>query len=278
MVIDFGTNVTNCSVIFDVNGNYGIGNNSMWIHGNNWNGHVAFPNGIDYSRMSRSGKVNKSVQIPNSVTNTFSMFNSCTNFNQNIQIPNSVINASTMFGNCTSLNQNIQIPNSVINAQYMFGICNNLNQNIQIPNGVKNVAYMFNGCRYLNYNIQIPNSVTNAAGMFNGCYNLNQNIQIPSGVTNAAFMFSLCDNLSGFSIQSGKANNVFMGALRENNSQMLNIYTESTTAANLITTNLVRNGTKIGVANCIRPTWETVSNGYYNALYNIRIYNNTVFA
>jgi len=38
MEINFGTSVTNCSVIFDLNGNYGIVNNNMWIHGNNWNG------------------------------------------------------------------------------------------------------------------------------------------------------------------------------------------------------------------------------------------------
>lgn len=361
MEINFGTNVSKCAIIFDVNGNYTINNANMRIISNqNWNGQVAFPNGITWARVDayaseltnhsnafnaktsfpntitslyqcfqNRGKFNKPVNIPNSVTNTVNMFYACANLNQNIQIPNSVTNTTNMFRNCTNLNQNIQIPDSVQVTYGTFYYCKKLNQNIKIPNSAQNIASMFFGCSDLNFNIQIPNTVRNATfvfsnctslnqnikipdsitaitGIFDGCYNLNQNIKIPSNFggnlftifrncsnldqnilfpsmknlqsDNAWFAFRGCNNLSNVTLRNGTVNNMFTGAFRFNNAKRLNIWTDLTTATNLITTKIIHpNNTNVKIGTQILPTWTTITNGYYNELYNIYIYTNAVF-
>ena len=233
MEINFGTNVTNCAVIFNynANANYGYGNRNMWIHGNNWNGQVAFPYGTTSGRVNASGILNKKVVIPNSVTIAEGMFHSCSNLNQNIQIPNSVTKTANMFYSCSNLNQNIQI----------------------------------------------PNSVTNAVSMFYSCYNLNQNIQIPNSVTNAWFMFRKCNSIHDIVVGPNVANSIFVGIFEQNNAHAKNIHTDTLSAANLITTNIIANaGTNLKLAGQILPTWTTITNGYYNALYNVYIYTNAV--
>ena len=324
MDLNFGANVTNCGIIFDANGNYSYQyptNSNLWIHGNNWNGMVIFPNGLSYGRISNSGKFNKrtvlpkamtnmgsiftncfylnqNIQIPNGVTKTTGMFRNCRNLNQNIQIPNGVTKIEEMFDGCRNLNQNIRIPNNVTNTAYMFNYCTNLNQNIQIPNNVTNTAYMFNYCANLNQNIQIPNNVTNATYMFSTCQNLNQNIQIPNSVTNVAGLFFGCPNLnqniripnnttnmwfcfrnsnviSDITIESGIANNKAVGFISPNNKHARNIWTDSITAANLITTNIIHpTNASTAISSQILPTWETITNGYYNSQYNVYIYTN----
>ena len=301
MDINFGSSVTNCSVIFDTEGNYGIANNAMWIHGNNWNGMASFPNGTNIVRVGNSTVLNKkidipdsvntmsssfyncrnfnqNIQIPNGVTSMAYTFSYCSNLNQNIQIPNGVTNMLNTFSYCSNLNQNIQIPNSVTTMSYTFNSCSNLNQNIQIPNGVTSMAYTFSYCSNLNQNIQIPNGVTNMLNTFSYCSNLNQNIQIPNSVTQAGFVFRNCNNIYDITINDGVANSVFTGMLPTNNTHSRNIWTGQNSAANLITTNIIHPANaNVKTAAQIRPTWETITNGYYNALYNIYIYTNAVF-
>ena len=290
MEINFGTNYSKCNIIFDVNGNYTINNANMRItSANNWNGRVAFPNGITWARVdayvrettSQLNAFNAKTEFPNTVISLVNCFSQRGRFNKPVNIPNSVTNTTYMFTSCPKLNQNIQIPNSVTSTASMFTSCSNLNQNIQIPNSVKNTASMFNNCPKLNQNIQIPNSVTNTTYMFNNCSNLNQNILVPSMNTstkNAWFMFRHCNNLSDVSLRSETINNKFTGAFRFNNSQSLNIWTDLTTVANLITTNIIHpNNINMQLVAQILPTWTTITNGYYNELYNVYIYTNAVF-
>ena len=247
MDINFGANVTKCSVIFDVNGNYGIANNNMYIHGSNWNGQAAFPNGVKWTRCSLSSKLNRRVAIPNSVTNMVNTFRGC-----------------------YKLNQNIQTPNSVTNMAYTFNFCNSLNQNIQIPNSVTDIAFAFSSCYNLNQNIQIPNSVTDMSSAFYLCNSLNQNIQIPNGVTNIAFTFSSCNNLSNIAIipKTRTIRNT-NSMIRSNATKSINIWTDSATAINIMNAGFIQGN--------IKPTMETIDNGYYNAQYNVYIYTNAVF-
>ena len=281
MEINFGSNVVNTTIAFDwtENANYNFTNRGFWIHGIKFNGKVYFPYGATTVSVNLSRKLNRKVVIPNSVTNTASMFSGCRNFNQNIQIPNSVTNTASMFNGCNNFNQNIQIPNSVTNTASMFNGCSTFNQNIQIPNSVTKTASMFSGCRNFNQLVTIPNSVTNTIYMFSGCFNFNQNIQIPNSVTNTIYMFSGCNIISNISMR-GDINtdlylSAFMSMFRNNKSQSLNVHLNQSewspnTFANFLNSSCIEGGKT--------PSWDVIDNGYHNALYNIYIYTNAVFA
>ena len=144
--------------------------------------------------------------IPNTVTNTASMFQSCRNFNQPITIPNTVTNAASMFSLCSILNQPITIGNSVTDTSSMFQSCRYFNQPTTIPNTVTNAASMFHSCVRFNQPIIIPNTVTNISSMFYECSNINQHITIGNSVTDASFAFIYCNklNISDINIYSDK--------------------------------------------------------------------------
>lgn len=273
-----------------------------------FNKKVTIPNSVTTTAQmfENCQSFNQLVQIPDSVINTGWMFDSCRNFNQPVQIPNNATDVRAMFTNCSNFNQPVQIPNNATNLYYMFNSCSNLNQNIQIPESVKSTAYMFNGCNNLNQNIHIPDSVTNMANMFFRCSALNQNIQLPNTNYNAAFLFNGCSNLNqnifiptlngyqrNFAFAFAYCNqlsNITIGAnsqtayscigmIRSNNTQAINIHTDTLTAMNLINDKIIKSrNTSISDSAQIKPDWETITNGYYNAMYNVYIYTNTVFS
>ena len=265
MNINFNSNAVNSAIIFDVNGNYGYGNNQFTIEGANYNGAVAIPNGVTKVKMSYLSALNKMVTMPDSVTNCSSAFQSCDSLNQNIQVPNSVTDVSRMFAFCNSLNQNIQIPNGLTNIANMFLGCRSLNQNIKIPDGVNRIDSLFNNCVSLNQNIQIPASVKFAAAAFYNCGNLNQNILVPNSVTSASYMFGLCNNLSDITIGQGVTDTfAYQRAFRSNASKSLNIHTDPVTSSTLRSTFLISS----------MLSFQEIENGHYNSQYNLYIYNN----
>ena len=249
MKINFGSSVTNCNVIFDSseNANYGFGNNAFSINGTSWNGSVALPYGANSISCDGSIKLNRNIQIPNSVMDMMRAFNGCFNLNQKIGIPNSVTRMFQAFLYCSNLNQNIQIPNSVTDIREAFNCCSNLNQNIQIPNSVRSMSSTFSYCSNLNQNIQIPNSVTNIYSAFSGCNNMTNITLLPTTMPVANWN----------------------SMIRNNASKSINIWTDDATAVNMMNAGFIQGN--------VKPTMETITNGYYNSQYNVYIYTNRVF-
>ena len=168
------------------------------------------------------------------------------------------------------LNRNIQIPNGVTNMAETFKFCYKLNQNIQIPNSVTGMINIFRNCYNLNQNIQIPNSVRSISSCFYYCTNLNQNIQIPNSVTSVSGVFMGCDNMTNITLLPTTmpvAN--WNGMIRDNASKSINIWTDDATALDMMNAGFIQGN--------IKPTMETITNGYYNSQYNVYIYTNTVF-
>jgi len=171
-----------------------------------------------------------------------------------------------MFSNCYNLNQNIYFPNNNnhgIDLKAAMQICTVLNQNIKIPSYFYSIRSMFWGSSNMNQNIYIPK------------YNEIQN----SDATHLVFIE--CNNMTNVTIGTGYTNelNCFYGAFRINNSKSLNIWTDTITSANLIKKRIIGYVDGTGKANAASvPTWTQITNGYYNAYYNIYVYNNvTVF-
>ena len=201
-----------------------------------------------------------------------------TYFNGKVYFPYGATKLS--LANSYKLNKQITIPNSVTNVSYMFRNCRNFNQNIQIPNSVTNVSYMFSSCPNFNQNIYLHKNLRTHVNLFANCHNLNQNIYVradytsgPSMIVNLSNMFINCNNLSDVTLSDNMqlvGSYVFTSVFRSNNSQSLNIHTGSNLAQFII------NNTKCIQGNGI-PEWSVIDNGYYNALYNIYIYTNTVF-
>lgn len=204
------------------------------------------------------------IQGGSNLTNTFTL---CRMFNQPLEIPDYVTSMTMTFTGCNNLNANIKISNNCKILNGTFSNCINLNQNIKIPQSVTNMDYTFWRCFNLNQNIQIPNNVTNIRSAFNVCPNLNHNLFIPNSVTDMTMAFQDCSRLSNLTFAPGIANNVAYNAIRDNATQSLNIWTDPTTAANLMTTALIQR-----VSSPL--TYETITNGYYNSQYNLYIYTN----
>lgn len=237
---------------------------------------------------------NKPVKIPNSVTHIDSFMSGCTNFNQPINIPNGVTNMPYAFQSCFNFNQPVNIPGTVENAWFVFSKCNNFNspvdiaegvkdiyglfnscikfnQPVVIPNSVNTVHALFNGCTLFNQPISIPNGVTDARNMCINCTSLNQPVVIGAGVTNAVMMLYNCKNMSGdITVYARNLSNVVSFLYGKNNSKRINIYIPagSTTETRMRYTN-----TYSIVGKALAWTNDVSNNCFYNASYNIYIYN-----
>ena len=208
------------------------------------------------------------IKFGNNVTSMYNTFKNCTNFNQPITIGDNITNMYCTFMNCYDFNQPIIIPDSVTNMYSTFGRCPNFNQHITIPDSVTNMAGTFSGCNKFNQPITIPDNVTNMDHTFNNCPNFNQPVTIGNSVTNMYYAFNNCTSFGSslYFKNSSKLTNVCYMFQYCNNSLRKYIYCNNATPFlntgryNSITGGLV--------------TWSTMDNGYYNATYNIYIYNN----
>ena len=164
-------------------------------------------------------------------------------------------------------NGKVTFPKGVTHLYGAFRNCQRFNQNIQIPNSVTNTYAMFQNCSSLNQNIQIPNSVIDMNAMFQNCSKLNQNIKIPNSVTSVTQAFMNCWNLSDITIEPIIVKYFFSDSMiRNTNQQSINIWTDLASANRIMATKFIQGG--------IKPTMTAITNGYYNAYYNVYIYTN----
>ena len=146
----------------------------------------------------------KTVVIPNSVTNIGDYaFSTCSSLT-GITIPSSVTNIGDhAFFCCTSLTS-IAIPDGVTSiGNYAFFYCRSLTS-ITIPDSVTSInAYAFDGCRSLT-SIAIPDGVTSIGeSAFSDCTGLTS-ITIPGSVTSIGnFAFYVCSSLTSTTIENG---------------------------------------------------------------------------
>ena len=122
-----------------------------------------------------------------------------------------------------------------------------------------------------NGTVSIGNKVTNCSHMFYYCTNFNQPITIPSSVTNCSYMFYKCTSLSSdinikgtayrslniYSMLSGKNNSKRINV--RFNSVLNNIFNVSTAGYTLVSSII---------------NWTTMTNGFYNTVYNVYCYYN----
>ena len=154
-----------------------------------------------------------------------------------------------------------------------FSTCSHFNQPVTIPNSVTNMASTFSSCYNFNQPVTILDGVTNMPNTFYYCSNFNQPVTIPDGVTNMISTFSYCNNFNqpvyfhnSLKLSQTTTKNMFGGV--HDNSLIRSIYCDNATP--FLGTALSNSITGTAV------TWSALpdGNGYYNALYNIYIYNN----
>ena len=193
-------------------------------------------------------------------------------FNQPVSIGNKIVSCSSLFASCTQFNQPVTIPDSVIDCYRMFYACANFNQPITIPNNVTNCDEMFYSCRNLNQPVTIPDGATNCNcyRMFFQCYNFNQPVIISSGVASCYEMLQACNNFgSNIYIKRTNADSFTATGMLfgKNNQRRVNIHFNS--ALN----NYFNKSTSVSIVEA-SITWTAMTNGFYNAAYNIYCYNN----
>ena len=154
--------------------------------------------------------------------------------------------------------------NCIIRPLIEYGLAN---ESVTIGNNVTNCAYMFANCDNFNQQVTIPDNVTDCTFMFRSCSKFNQPITIPSSVTSCENMFRNCPNMSSNIYINNKVGIDVSYMLRSYNTQKrINVFCNNIATLNKTASGESLTGTDI--------TWTSTTNGYYNATYNIYIYNN----
>ena len=242
--------------------------------------------------------------------NTAYMFQNCGNFNAPVNFETSdIMNGYYMFANCLNLNSsisfgygdstvnNISFSSSLYNCQnlnkpvtftshgnynkfvllnYFMANCMKFNQPFVIPNGTLNCAFTFSGCTSLNSPITFSDSLWDSVqctSMFFGCTSFNQAVTIPINVRLMENMFANCTGF-GNSIYI-KGNDTVQrqfqyatGMFRNCNKQKRKCIYVNNVYEGMFRGNAAGNSVVGAVI-----TWANITNGYYNATYNIYIYN-----
>lgn len=206
---------------------------------------------------------------------TMQMFENCISLNKNININTQYItwNAYRMYYGCTNLN--IRIPvECFLNTPYMFQHCYNLNQSF-VWSGYppSNSAYMFEGCNNLNKTIgwtKDAGDPFNCVGMLANCTKFNQDITVPRGCNNLyQFLYNCKDFSKTVYIKGTRSRELNISGLfyECNNSKRKNIRFNS--ALDSIFRATAYGKTLIWYS----ITWTSLTNGFYNSVYNIYCYN-----
>lgn len=240
----------------------------------NYNQQFNIPNGVVNCESLFNGctSYDRPTTIPETVSNLGYMFSSCTKFNQPVTIPNEAVSCGRMFSSAYMFNQPVNIPGNVTNCVYMFGDCYNFNQPVLLNESdlIRDCVGLFSGCRNFNQSVVVPQTVNNMAYMFNGANNMNSPVYLyMQNTTNAYYMFLFCNSISQIYINGLKNNMQTRYMLRNNGSNMLNIYTDD------IGQNILSTASYLMV-NGFTPTWTADSaNGcIYNTSMNVYVYNN----
>lgn len=146
---------------------------------------------------------------------------------------------------------------------------NDFNEPVTIGNQVTYCYQIFQNLPSFNQPVTIPNGATNCQSMFWNCASYNQDITIPASVTDARYMFDSCYNMGSnifVDAEFESAMNCTAGMLAsKDHSKRVNIW------CNNLSTFLSTNWQSI-VSSSI--TWTEMTNGYFNSVYNIYLYNN----
>lgn len=243
--------------------------------------------GSCYGMFQDETSFNSPVKIGNNVSSCAYMLSN-TSFNQPIAIPNNVNNISFMFAD-SAFNQPITVPsncnctrillNTPFNCDIVLGEnciligmltnCKEYNRNLQIPDNTRSCSYLFYNCVRFNQNIKIPSNASTCSSMFESTA-MNQNIIIPSSV-------NYIDRLL-FNTPFGR--NVYIKGNVYRNIRVSGLFNMSTKRKNIwfhsSLNNVFNNADLVAYDNglAIKPTWTSMSNGFYNTQYNIYCYYN----
>ena len=204
-----------------------------------------------------------------SIVNANQMFFICPNLTGSPVCGDNVTDASYMYSSCPNLTGPPVCGRNVIYATSMYRYCNNLTGSPVCGNNVIYANGMYEGCTNLTGSPVCGSNVTNANGMYYNCYNLTGSPVCGSNVTNASYMYQNCYNLTG-------SGNVYMNNV---NFCYRMLYGRPQGASRI---NLFINPSKLNLKNAfgagnimgIALTWTDMTNGYYNASYNIYAYTN----
>lgn len=228
---------------------------------------------------------NNTVQISDSVTNCVSMFNGCWNFNAPITIGNNVVDMGAMFRNCNNFNQPITIPNTAINCRTLLQ-GTSYNHPLTIPDKVTNCKWMlFNACDF-NQPLSLGNNVIDCQQMLEAYYwddatstdhfeggNFNQDIYFPYSVANYKFTLAGQQNFEkNIYINNRLADSINTDSMLLMDEPVGGYKRKNVFCYNLSILNRTSTNTLVGEGTPI--TWTAIDNGYYNADYNIYLYNN----
>lgn len=111
-------------------------------------------------------------QIPNTVTNIWNIFNSCSNLVEIVgELPNGITNMQSAFKGCISLKEAPKIPDSVIDMSSTFYNCSAMTAGPSIiGDGVTNMAYTFCNCSAMVTGpFKIGDSVIDMTSTFYNC-------------------------------------------------------------------------------------------------------------
>ena len=226
---------------------------------------------------SGSYSYNCVVNIPNSVTNIRRMFDYCSIYNKPLNIPNSVVDASSVFYRCSEFNQPIIFPDSINLADGTFDSCSKFNSMVVFsnhPDGII-VSGLLSSCGNFNKPLKITNS-RSASSMCERCTNFNSpvlfdcydfiyNTTFGAYSLVTSYAFEDCFEMSSNIIFNIRENTVISDVASmlagRNTGKRINIYSN-----NLVQLSQTQSWYSV-VGETI--TWDSYSDGYYNASYNI---------
>lgn len=214
---------------------------------------------------------NGSVVMDGSFTNCANMFYNCTNFNQITGTPNISGNCSHMFYNCQNFNHPINIE-SATNCQNMFCNCTNFNQPITVGNNVDTYRFLSN-CSNFNSPVTFGNNCY-IWSPFGYSPNFNSDIRIKGLNSNCSWLVYNCSSFGANIYIDWIGNNAVLTNCISNNTNSIAKSFHVTSDA----TDLMLNQYLVYAGSQVKPTYEALGdgNGYFNAAYNIYIYNNYI--
>lgn len=171
------------------------------------------------------------------------------------------------FANDSSFNGNVIIGNNVWDCSGLFYNCSNFNQPIDIPNSIRNCTSMCMSCKNFNMPVNISQNVEECSMMF-WLSSFNQDIVIPKSVNNIAYMLNTPSYGKNVYIQGNEYRSLNISYMfSKNNVLRKNIFFNQ--ALNNIF-NITNSYSLVGTS----ITWTSMTNGFYNADYNIYCYYN----
>ena len=243
--------------------------------------------GSCYGMFQDETSFNSPVKIGNNVSSCAYMLSN-TSFNQPIVIPNNVNNTAYMFLN-SAFNQPIIFPSNCFCAYALFNTpfncdivlgencrlvgmlanCKGYNRNLQIPDSTITCEALFRNCQRLNQNIKIPSNASSCSSMFESTA-MNQDITIPSNVRIISRMLFNTPFGRNVYIKGNVYRSILAYGLFDTSTKRKNIWFHSSLNNEFNNTGLV--GYDNGWS--IKPTWTSMTNGFYNTQFNIYCYYN----